>query len=82
MLKPLCFERDMADEIAFHLEHRAEELLASGTPRREAVRQARLDDPISLVTAGFVLAATTAAAGLIPALRSARIDPARALKYE
>lgn len=39
-------------------------------------------DPISFLAACLVLAATTAVAGLIPALRSARIDPARALKYE
>jgi ABC-type lipoprotein release transport system permease subunit len=39
-------------------------------------------DPISFLTAGSVLTATTVLAGLIPALRSARIDPARALKYE
>jgi len=64
--------------------------LAAGVPLALwAVRLARgivfgvgIADPISFLTACLVLAATTAVAGLIPALRSARIDPARALKYE
>jgi macrolide transport system ATP-binding/permease protein len=43
MLKPSRFERDMADEIAFHLEQRAEELIAGGMPPKQALRQARLE---------------------------------------
>jgi predicted permease len=43
MLKPSRFERDMADEIAFHLEQRAAELIAGGTPPKQALRQARVE---------------------------------------
>lgn len=43
MLKPSRFERDMADEIAFHLEQRADELIAGGTPPQQALRQARIE---------------------------------------
>src|SRR3569832_1530601 len=37
------FERDMADEMAFHLHHRAEELVRRGLTVAEARRQARLE---------------------------------------
>src|SRR5580700_10889131 len=36
-------ERGMADEISFHLEARAEDLMRSGLSRSEAMRRARLE---------------------------------------
>lgn len=37
------FERDMAEELASHVEHRADDLVASGLSRQEAVRRARIE---------------------------------------
>jgi putative ABC transport system permease protein len=37
------FERDMDDELRFHLESRADDLVRSGLPRAEALRRARLE---------------------------------------
>ena len=36
-------------------------------------------DPATLATVAFVLAATTLVAGVLPALRATRVDPATAL---
>src|SRR5437764_13070545 len=35
-------ERELADELQFHLEHEAEKLIARGVPRADALRQARI----------------------------------------
>ena len=44
MLKALLartrFERDMREELRLHLEHRADDLMATGVPREEALRRA------------------------------------------
>src|SRR5882672_10298315 len=37
------WERDMNEELQFHIEERAEHLVKSGVPRREAMRRARLE---------------------------------------
>lgn len=37
------FEREMADELASHVDHRADDLVASGLSRQEAVRRARIE---------------------------------------
>jgi putative ABC transport system permease protein len=39
-------------------------------------------DPITLVGAALALASVAALAGLIPALRAARVNPITALRYE
>jgi predicted permease len=37
------FEREMSEELRLHIEHRADDLVASGLDRERAVRQARLE---------------------------------------
>ncbi len=37
------FEQNMADELRFHIEQVAEDLMRSGIPREEALRQARME---------------------------------------
>ncbi len=39
-------------------------------------------DPLTLITAPLALIVVSALAGLIPALRAARVNPIRALRYE
>jgi predicted permease len=40
------------------------------------------NDPVTLITATFVLIAVAVMAGYLPALRACRVDPVRALRYE
>ena len=37
------FEREMGEELRFHIDRRAEDLVASGMPRDEALRRARVE---------------------------------------
>jgi len=37
------FERDMREELATHIEHRTDDLVASGLSREQARRQARVE---------------------------------------
>ena len=41
-------ERDMAEELAAHMEHRTDDLVRSGCSPMEAARRARVDSPGSM----------------------------------
>jgi macrolide transport system ATP-binding/permease protein len=56
--------------------------LALATLLASLLFQVNARDPLSLVTAAVLLAVVALLAGLIPALRAARVDPLVALRHE
>lgn len=75
-------ERDMDEEMRFHIEERAAHLASGGVPMQEAIRQARPTDPTTFLSVAIGLGWVAIIACSIPARRAMWVDPMTALRYE